>query len=176
MTRLTVLLRGINVSGRNKVPMAELRAALTAEGFDGVSTYIQSGNIALDLPVGGEIADVVRAVTTALDENFDVHVPVIAIDQATVGPIADDAPFDPDQNPAYQIIYFADHPVDGAGVAEIDRHRYAGDEITAAPMAVYVAYGGGQSTSKLTIDVLERAAGTSLTGRNVRSAEKLRTL
>lgn len=42
-----VLLRGINVGGKNKVPMAELRACLEALGFSDVSTYIASGNVLL---------------------------------------------------------------------------------------------------------------------------------
>lgn len=44
-TRYVALLRGINVGGRNNVPMAELRAAFEADGHTGVSTYIQSGNV-----------------------------------------------------------------------------------------------------------------------------------
>ena len=48
MNRLIVLLRGINVSGRNKLPMKELRALLTSSDFQNVQTYIQSGNIILD--------------------------------------------------------------------------------------------------------------------------------
>ncbi len=39
------LLRGINVGGRNPVVMTELREAFEAEGFQAVSTYIQSGNV-----------------------------------------------------------------------------------------------------------------------------------
>lgn len=39
------LLRGINVGGRNKVLMADLRAAFTAHGCTDVETYIQSGNV-----------------------------------------------------------------------------------------------------------------------------------
>jgi uncharacterized protein (DUF1697 family) len=39
------LLRGINVGGRNKVAMRDLRAAFQAEGYDSVATYIQSGNV-----------------------------------------------------------------------------------------------------------------------------------
>lgn len=44
-TRYVALLRGINVGGRNKVAMADLRAAFEAAGFGAVSTYIQSGNV-----------------------------------------------------------------------------------------------------------------------------------
>lgn len=44
-SRFVALLRGINVGGRNKVPMAELRAAMESAGHVDVSTYIQSGNV-----------------------------------------------------------------------------------------------------------------------------------
>lgn len=44
------LLRGINVGGRNKVPMADLRRILSANGFLDVATYIASGNIVFRHP------------------------------------------------------------------------------------------------------------------------------
>src|SRR5215212_7384286 len=47
MTRYLVLLRGINVGGRNKVPMAALRELLESHGHTSVSTYIASGNVIL---------------------------------------------------------------------------------------------------------------------------------
>ncbi len=47
MTRYLVLLRGINVGGRNKVPMAALRDLLESHGHTKVSTYIASGNVIL---------------------------------------------------------------------------------------------------------------------------------
>jgi len=43
--RYVALLRGINVGGRNPVSMADLREAFDAEGYNAVSTYIQSGNV-----------------------------------------------------------------------------------------------------------------------------------
>ena len=45
MTRYALLVRGINVSGKNKVVMAELRQELTELGLEKVETYINSGNI-----------------------------------------------------------------------------------------------------------------------------------
>ncbi len=45
-----MLLRGINVGGRNKVSMADLRTLLSDAGFADVSTYIQSGNVLLTAP------------------------------------------------------------------------------------------------------------------------------
>ena len=48
MTRFIILLRGINVSGKNKLPMQDLRELLDGLGYLNVQTYIQSGNIILD--------------------------------------------------------------------------------------------------------------------------------
>ena len=45
MTTYLALLRGINVGGNNVIRMADLRAFLAERGFDGVRTYIQSGNV-----------------------------------------------------------------------------------------------------------------------------------
>jgi len=57
-----VLLRGINVGGNNIVPMKELKPLLTSSGFEGVSTYIQSGNIVLSAsqPPSGDIAELIE--------------------------------------------------------------------------------------------------------------------
>ena len=47
MARLIVLLRGVNLAGRNRVAMPQLREALEESGFEDVSTYVQSGNVVL---------------------------------------------------------------------------------------------------------------------------------
>ena len=63
MQTYLVLLRGINVGGRNKVPMAELRTVLEGLGFSNVSTYIASGNVFLDADVGAQkVASMIEAV------------------------------------------------------------------------------------------------------------------
>ncbi len=46
--RYVLLLRGINVGGRNKIVMAELRQAVADLGYDKVETYINSGNLFFD--------------------------------------------------------------------------------------------------------------------------------
>jgi uncharacterized protein (DUF1697 family) len=47
MTKYAVLLRGINVGGKNPVPMARLREVLGELGYEDVATYIASGNVVL---------------------------------------------------------------------------------------------------------------------------------
>ena len=66
-----VLLRGINVGGHRKVPMAELRDALVDAGFESVSTYIQSGNVIVE---GGPVDDSAAATLVAhvIGDRFGV--------------------------------------------------------------------------------------------------------
>lgn len=48
MTTYIILLRGVTPTGKNKVPMGQLRDVLTMAGFRNVRTYIQSGNALVD--------------------------------------------------------------------------------------------------------------------------------
>jgi uncharacterized protein (DUF1697 family) len=63
MTSYLALIRGINVGGKNRVPMKELRSMLEDLGYDAVSTYIASGNALLGSakPASTVAAEVERA-------------------------------------------------------------------------------------------------------------------
>lgn len=76
-TRYAVLLRGINVGGRAKLPMEDLRAMLEELGHHDVVTYIQSGNVALD--VDRKVSDVKLASTieAAITRTFSLDVAVV---------------------------------------------------------------------------------------------------
>ena len=154
--------------------MADLRAALTTAGFGDVATYIQSGNIAVDTALDAdELTSQVEGIVTS---NFGVDVPAVSVPQTEIDSIIASAPFPKDCDPATHLIYFSKGPVDVERVGAMDGSKYPGDQITGSKNAVYVAYGAGQSGSKLTVDALENAAGTNLTGRNLRTAAKLSTL
>jgi uncharacterized protein (DUF1697 family) len=77
MTAYLVLLRGINVGGKNKVPMAPLRACLEELGYSNVVTYIASGNVILssDRPA----AEVKRQVEEALPKAFRLDSELVAV-------------------------------------------------------------------------------------------------
>ena len=88
-----VLLRGINVGGRNKIPMAELRARLADLGFGGVSTYIASGNVVLR---SAEPAARVRErIEAALLDCFtldDELIKALVLDREQLRVVIDDRP------------------------------------------------------------------------------------
>jgi uncharacterized protein (DUF1697 family) len=77
MNTYVVLIRGINVGGKNLVPMSGLRECLEDLGFSDVSTYIASGNVILD---SDRRADVVRAqIEEALPKTFKLDTELIKV-------------------------------------------------------------------------------------------------
>ena len=89
-TRYVALLRGINVGGRNKVAMADLRAAFEEAGHQEVTTYIQSGNVLFesDRP-RAELEDDVEA---TLERRFGVPLVVVVRSHRQLRAVVEKAP------------------------------------------------------------------------------------
>lgn len=77
LTTYLVLFRGINVGGKNKVPMVALRAMLTDLGFRHVRTYIQSGNAILQS--GSKAETIARRIEEAMPGRFTLDTSVIRV-------------------------------------------------------------------------------------------------
>lgn len=77
MTTYVILIRGINVGGKNKIPMAELKAQLEKHGFASVTTYIQSGNVILKSDLDAET--LASQVETLLATKFKLDSPQIRV-------------------------------------------------------------------------------------------------
>ncbi len=77
MMTYVILIRGINVGGKNKIPMAELKRYLDAHGFDSVTTYIQSGNVILKSDLNAET--LASQFETILATKFKLDSPQIKV-------------------------------------------------------------------------------------------------
>ncbi|WP_051407217.1 DUF1697 domain-containing protein [Nocardia sp. CNY236] len=77
MNTYAVLLRGINVGGKNKVLMADLIRCLEGLGFTDVSTLIASGNVVLRSDLNPD--DIAGRIEAALPESFDLHDALIKV-------------------------------------------------------------------------------------------------
>jgi Protein of unknown function (DUF1697) len=95
MTGWVALLRGINVGGRNSVPMAELRLLFEQTGCASVSSYIQSGNVLFTHEATGRDA-LSRQLEQAVHETFGVSSPVVLRTAAELTRIAGSHPFGAD--------------------------------------------------------------------------------
>lgn len=93
MTTHIVLLRGINVGGKNKVPMADLKACLEHLGFSNVSTYIASGNVVLESDKGTEVISTL--IEKVLPESFvleDELIRVLVLTREQLRAVVDNKP------------------------------------------------------------------------------------
>ena len=91
MKRYIALLRGINISGKNKIPMSELKEGITELGFADVATYLNSGNVVFssDIEDKGILADKINGV---IKGRFDLDIPVFIILQAELKELLDNEP------------------------------------------------------------------------------------
>ena len=72
-----VFLRCINISGKNKIPMKELKAILSKNGYPDAETLLNSGNIVLSSHK--RETELSHHITTLIKENFGLDIPVCAV-------------------------------------------------------------------------------------------------
>jgi uncharacterized protein (DUF1697 family) len=88
--RYVALLRGINVGGRNKVPMGELRQAFEDGGYDAVRTYIQSGNVLFESAAARQTLE--GDIERVLEERFGVPLVVVVRSRDQLRAVVERAP------------------------------------------------------------------------------------
>ena len=81
MKRYIALLSGINISGKNKMPVAELKAGFAEAGYTAVSTYLNSGNVAFDSDAEDK-GSISESITVMIKDRFMLDIPVPVILQA----------------------------------------------------------------------------------------------
>ncbi|WLW51389.1 DUF1697 domain-containing protein [Streptomyces sp. YU58] len=175
MTTYAALLRGINVGGSRKVPMADLRGLLEDLGHTDVRTYLQSGQATFAADHGDE-ESLAAEVAGAIEKRFGFPVDVIVRDHAYLRAIADACPFPTAELEAKQlhVTYFS-APVDAARFAEIDQAAYLPEEFRLGDRALYLYAPDGLGRSKLA-EVLSRPRlnkGVIATSRNWNTVLKL---
>jgi len=186
MASHVALLRGINVGGRNKVPMAELREVVASLGHTGVSTYIQSGNVLFCTPET-DTARLASALGEAVSEAFGIAVSVVVLSRAQLARILDSNPYPDEPKPQYVHVVFlgAEPPpdlLDRIKAAENDAAaKGSRDTVTAVGEALFVHTPDGYGTSELA-EALFRIigppgkAGITATARNWATSTKLLSL
>lgn len=176
MAGFIALLRGINVGGRSKVPMAELRALCEKLGWGEVRTYIQSGNVVFE--ASGEAPALEAALEKALSAHFGFAPAVIVRSAGRLKALAAANPFPEESKtePGRVLIGLSkDKPK--AGVADAIRLKAAAAErVEEAGGALWFHYPAGVGSSKLTPTLIDRAVGSPLTARNWRTISKLREM
>lgn len=173
---VVVLLRGINVGGHRKLPMAGLRDTLAAAGCTDVSTYIQSGNAVCRAQ--GELAALESAIEVAIAEAFGFHVDTLVRDGAQWDEYVRSASF-PDAASARAnllLLALARRPLLAGAGEQLAARCTGGERIAVLPDALWIDHADGVARSKLTPAALDRAAGSPVTARNWRTVLQLQTM
>ncbi|QCU79201.1 DUF1697 domain-containing protein [Citricoccus sp. SGAir0253] len=176
-----LLLRGINVGGHARVPMAHLREIAAAAGALEAGTHLNSGNVLFRVDgAPGDAADaearrVAAAVESALEDELGLAVPVIPVSRAeldTALALHAQLPFAGGEDKLTHLAVLAEpaDPEDGDALEALD----AGDDRCAvAGRFVWMRFARASHTSRLTLDRIERILGTPATARNLLTVRHL---
>lgn len=175
-TTAIALLRGINVAGQNKIPMAELRALCAGLGWGAVRSYIQSGNLVFTSAAAP--AELEAALEAAIAGRFGLSVPVIVRAAAGWPAYVRGNPF-PDESqrePNLVMLALSKRPP-LPGAAETLQARAAnGERVAQVGDALWVHYAEGAGRSKLSPALFDRLAGSPVTARNWRTVLQIAAL
>jgi len=172
MGRRILLLRGINLGPRRRVPMAELRKLLTGAGFEDVRTYVQSGNVVVSSD--GDPEELERRTEWLIGERFGFEVPTIARTRDELAAVVERNPLrDVASNPKrYQVSFLAAEPSDGL-VEELAAVAASGERLLCAGRELYAWHPEGVARSKLWARLASADLGVKATARNWTTVETL---
>jgi uncharacterized protein (DUF1697 family) len=170
------LLRGINLGGRNKLLMQDLKALFVEAGCEQVRTFIQSGNVIFNA-APSLAAKIPGVISKRIEAAFGLRVPVIL---RTTGQLEDALGNNPFlKNGAAEetlhIMFLADLPNPGA-VAKLDPDRSPPDAFAVRGREIYLHTPNGVGNSRLTNAWFDSRLATIGTSRNWRTSVKLSQL
>ncbi len=187
------LFRAVNVSGRNKIPMAGLRALLEGLGLRDVRTHLQSGNAVFDADAGSAL-ELATAIEVRIERDLGPRVgvlvlpadrfaavvtanPFLSADEATLHATflfgsGGDSDFGEASEAAYSAVYEAAFKKLELPAIEGEEAAFVGVPPLAEPV-VYLRLPHGYGRTKLNNAYFERKLGVAATTRNWRTVGAL---
>jgi uncharacterized protein (DUF1697 family) len=160
MTVYLALLRGVNVGGKARLAMSELRALYEAMGFEDVRTFIQSGNVVFS----SNSAPVASELEAAVEKRFKIESPTIVRTAADLDRIIRNDPF-PDADRKHVHVGFMAKELSEAALHGLDLERFEPERIAVVGSEIYFRLPLGMGQSKLA-SFVSRKLTVPLTIRN----------
>jgi len=168
MPVMIAMLRGVNVGGNHKLPMARLRQICEELGLERPETFIQSGNILFET----EDIEAAERMEAAIEREFSFRAAVIMRSAAELREVVKHNPFQGRDGARSVVTFLKADP--GEQVREAVRAIQAEpEELRIAGREMYVYYPNGMGRTKLPIPRIERMFGCPSTTRNWNTVEKL---
>ena len=167
MARYVALLRGINVGGNNPIKMPDLKACFQANGFEDVSTYIQSGNVIFGSR-DGRASELTMRIEEMLGSTFGLPLSVVLRSRAQMRAIVGRAPEGFGTEPAryrYDVIFLRE-PLTAKTVIESVPTRPGVDEAHAGSGVLYFSRLASRASQSRLSKIVSMPIYQSMTIRN----------
>jgi uncharacterized protein (DUF1697 family) len=182
MPTYIALLRGINVGGRNRVAMADLRKVVSSLGHTDVATYIQSGNVVFTTKKT-DTSKMAAELERAVAETLRVRPRIVVLSRKELAKAVDDNPYPDEPNPKLvHAIFLSENPGSDLAESVAAAQRQAAqkgsrDTAQVVGRTVFLHTPDGYGRSELA-PLLARADGAAATGtaRNWATVSKLLSL
>ena len=166
-------LRGINVGGKNRLPMKDLAAMFVEAGCEDVRTYIQSGNVVFraDSTLADDAPSLIHA---SILSRFGYDIPVVTRRADELEAVVEANPFlrAGAETDKLHVVFLADEP-DAERVEALDPDRSPPNEFAVRGREVYLHCPNGMARSKLTNSYFDSTLSTVSTMRNWKTVGKL---
>ena len=162
------MLRGINVGGKNKIKMDELKSIFIAIGLQDATTYIQSGNIIFTSSITDKTI-LKQKIQNAVQMKFNTSVPALILTGDELHKIINESPY---KNIDYQqfgskiLITFLNDKPDAVKIADLLHYKDESEKCIFKNNVIYLFCPGGYGRSKLSNNFIERKLHIEATTRN----------
>jgi len=170
MTTWAAFLRGVNVGGKRKIPMSDLRRICVGVTSDpDVRTYIASGNVMFT--ADGDAGTWATTIAAAIMDAFGFDVSVLVLDGQTLRAALAGCPYPADAGKAVHGYFCFDDPqIDDALIAAL---KTPTEDVTAQGRVVWLYAPDGIARSKLAAKMEKAIGGTGATARNMNTVCKM---
>ncbi|WP_274475096.1 DUF1697 domain-containing protein [Mangrovimonas aestuarii] len=174
MPNYIALIRGINVGGQKKLPMAELREALTKSGLEQVKTYIQTGNVIFK-HFKVEVSKLENHIVSVIKERFGYDVEVIVKQPEEIQTVIDNCPFPQEKMEKSYFTILHKQPEE-TRIQNLQEIEFPEEEFVVTLQCVYLFSAAGYGRAKANNNFFEKKLKVNATSRNYKTMTKLLSL
>lgn len=173
METYVALLRGINVGGRNKLPMKDLTDRFAEAGGDDIRTYIQSGNVIFQAEPH-KVNGLPAVISARIAERFGYRVPVVLRSLEQLRIVIQNNPFlaAGESLETLHVMFLAGQP-SPRHIGALDPDHSVPDRFVVRESEIYLHLPRGMAETKLTNAYFDSKLATVSTARNWRTVTKL---
>ena len=177
MNTYVALLRGINVGGNNIIPMADLRACFEENGFQNVSSYIQSGNVIFQSTINSN-RKLVSTLEKILSQSFSYDARVVVIESGEYNQMVESAHqgWGDKEDQKHNAMFLVDQTDAMAFLATLPAPKKSIDKVSTGSSVIFWSANQAKVTQSSMMQIAKLKAYKQMTVRNHKTTRKIKEL